>query len=75
MHVRRGKLEQRYGESNCCEKIFERYSRLPRIQTSMEAVVGESLACERNPENVSDRYAVAVKKEGTIIGDLPRKVS
>ena len=41
----------------------------------MEAVVGESLVCERDPENASDRYAVAVKNEGTIIGHLPRKVS
>ena len=38
-------------------------------------VVGESLVCERDPENASDRYAVAVKKEGTIMGHLPRKVS
>ena len=33
-----------------------------------EAVVGEALVCEREPENASDRYTVAVKKEGTIIG-------
>ena len=26
-------------------------------------VVGESFVCERDPENASDRYAVAVKKE------------
>ena len=31
--------------------------------------------CERDPENASDQYAVAVKNEGTIIGHLPRKVS
>ena len=40
-----------------------------------EAVVGEILACEREPKNAADRYAVAVKKDGTIIGHLPRKVS
>ena len=33
------------------------------------------MICEREPENASDRYAVAVKKEGTIIGHLPRKLS
>jgi len=38
----------------------------------MEAVVGELLVCERDPENASDRYAVAVKNEGSIIGHLPR---
>ena len=41
----------------------------------MEAVVGESLVCERDPENASDQYAVAVKNEGTIIGHLPQKAS
>ena len=39
----------------------------------MEVVVGELLVCERDPENASDRYAVAVKKEGTIMGHFPRK--
>ena len=28
-----------------------------------EAAVGESLVCEKEPENASDRYAVAVRKE------------
>ena len=28
--------------------------------------------CEREPKNPSDRYAVAVKNEGTIIEHLPR---
>ena len=31
--------------------------------------------CEREPRNSTDRYAVAVKKDGTIIGHLPRKIS
>ena len=31
-----------------------------------EAAVGEALVCEREPENTFGRYAVAVKKEGTI---------
>ena len=30
-----------------------------------EAAVGESLVCEREPENASDRYPVAVKEELT----------
>ena len=39
--------------------------------------VGEILACEQEPRNAIDRCAVAVKKDGTIIGHLhvPRKVS
>ena len=29
----------------------------------------------REPQNVHDRYEIAVKKYGTVIGHLPRKVS
>ena len=39
------------------------------------AAVGEVIACEREPRNTQDRYAVAVKKDGTVIGHLPRKLS
>ena len=39
------------------------------------AVVGETLACEREPRNIHDRYAVAVKKDGNTIGHLPRIAS
>ena len=35
----------------------------------------KTLACEREPRNEHDRYAVAVKKDGQIIGHLPRIVS
>ena len=40
-----------------------------------EAAVGETLICEREPQNGKDRYAVAVKKNETIVGHLPRKIS
>ena len=40
-----------------------------------DAAIGEVLACEREPRNVEDRYAVAVKKDGTVIGHLPRTLS
>ena len=66
IHVRRGKLEQgeeTYGESNCHGRVFRKkllymYLRLPRI-----LAVGESLVCEREHENASNRYTVAVKEE------------
>ena len=38
-------------------------------------MVGEELACEREPTNALDRYAVAVIKGGVFIGHLPRKLS
>ena len=40
-----------------------------------EAVVGETLNFVRELRNVRDRYAVAVEKNGTVVGHLPRKVS
>ena len=40
-----------------------------------EAAIGEVLDCEREPGNAKDRYAVAVKKDATVIGHLPRKIS
>ena len=39
-----------------------------------DALIGE-LQCERELDNVSDRYAVAVKKDGTVIGHLSRNIS
>ena len=38
------------------------------------AAVGELFTCSREPTNESVRYAVAVIKEGTTIGHLPRKI-
>ena len=43
--------------------------------TIWDAVVGEMLECAREPLNEHDRYAVAVKKDGNIIGHLPRNIS
>ena len=56
-------------ERACCVRGYHVYLEI------WEAVVGEVLVCEREPRNTADRYAVAVKKDGTIIGHLPRKVS
>ena len=39
------------------------------------AAIGEELVCGREPTNMADRYAVAVLKQETIIGHLPRKIS
>ena len=37
--------------------------------------MGEELECDREPENSCDRYTVAVKRSGVVIGHLPRKIS
>ena len=39
------------------------------------AVEGETLQCTREQGNSKDRYAVAVKKDGVIVGHIPRKIS
>ena len=40
-----------------------------------ESEVGETWVCEKEPSNVNDRYAVAVKRDGVIVGHLPQKIS
>ena len=56
-------------ERNCCIRGYYEYKEV------WEVKVVESLGCEREPENASFPYVVAVKKEGNIMGHLPRKVS
>ena len=40
-----------------------------------DASLGETLEYEREPTNEKDRYAVAVKKSGTIVGHVPKRIS
>ena len=56
-------------ERSCCVRGYHVY------QDIWSASVGEVLPCEREPANSTGRYAVAVTKDGVIIGHLPRKVS
>ena len=37
------------------------------------AAMGEQIGCIREPLNVMDRYAVALKKDGALISHLPKK--
>ena len=53
----------------CCVCSYHVYEETGKV------AVGEILACKREPQKAADRYAVAVKKDRTIIGHLPRKVS
>ena len=53
----------------CCVRGYHVYCEI------WEAAVGEVLVCEREPQNTMDRYAVAVKRSGTVIGHLPKKMS
>ena len=56
-------------ETTCCVRGYHVYYCI------WEAAVGDQLNCERELDNVKDRYAVAVKKDGAVIGHLPRKIS
>ena len=44
-------------------------------RTIWDAAIGEDLVCEREPSNEHNRYAIAIKKDGVIIGYLPQKIS
>ena len=53
----------------CCIRGYHIYKEI------WDAAIGEHLACERENSNNHDCYAVAVTKDRTIVGHLPRKVS
>ena len=53
----------------CCIRGYHIYKEI------WDAAIGEHLTCERENSNNHDRYAVAVTKDRTIVGHLPRKVS
>ena len=52
----------------CCIRGYHVY------KETWEATCGEVLVCERDIRNMEDRYAVAVKKDGTTVRHLPRSV-
>ena len=56
-------------ERNSCVRGYHIYKNV------WDAVIGEELQCERELANERDRYAVAARKDGTIIGHLPRAIS
>jgi len=60
-------------------EVCERNSCVCVIITTRDTVTGEewleSLNAKGKITKVIDRYAVAVKKEGIIVGNLPRKIS
>ena len=59
-------------------KVYERNSSIRGYHVYKDiwdGVIGKELQCERQPDDGSDRYAVAVKKNDIVIGHLPRKIS
>ena len=39
-----------------------------------DAVYGEELQCVYEPTNAANHYAIAVAREGTVMGHLPSKI-
>ena len=63
---RQARAGERNVRRNCHRRVFQRSGCIwgyHAYKDVWEAAVGESLVCEREPENASDRCAVAVKKE------------
>ena len=56
-------------EMETCVRGFHVYKAL------WEAAVGEELECRQERGNRVDRYAVAVLKDETVVGHVPRKIS
>ena len=56
-------------EVTCCVRGYHVYKDI------WAAAIGEELVCGRETTNMADRYAVAVLKQETVIGRLPRKIS
>ena len=56
-------------EVTCCVRGYHVYKDI------WAAAIGEELVCGREPTNMADRYTVAVLKQETVIGHLPRKIS
>ena len=44
-------------------------------QSVWDAPIGEALLCEREVGNVHDTFAVAIKKDGKVVGHCSRKIS
>ena len=55
-------------ERNCVRGYY-------MYKNTWEAAVGETLSCMRESRNARNRYAIAVEKDATVVGHLPRKVS
>ena len=71
----------------CCQKIYTCAKTVTQYQKALsvrgyhvyediwEVAVGETVECVLEPGNFHDKNAIAVEKDGRIIGYLPRKVS
>ena len=59
-----------YGDlrKECCVRGYHVYN----YKDTWEVVIGEELECVSEQSNTIDQYAVAVSKDDTIVGHLPK---
>ena len=62
-------IEMAAYEVESCVRGFHVY------KDSWDALIGKGVLFEREPFNDEDRYAVAVLKDDSIVGHIPRKTS
>ena len=49
--------------------------RIPRVyKDAWDASIGEELSCQREADNYADPFAIAIIKDGNIVGHIPRKI-
>jgi len=65
-------LEQLISMSFSVQSVIRRYH---EYKDTWVAVIGEEFSCQREPMNREDRFAVAVEKDSSIVGHIPRKIS
>ena len=56
-------------EKECCVRGYHIYKNI------WDTSIGEELACQREPSNGVNRYAVAVIKYDAVVGHLPKKMA
>ena len=59
-------------------ETFQKESRVREYRVykeHWEAEIGEELECQRERRNGADAYTVAVVREGTVVGHVPRRIS
>ena len=61
------------GQKNTSNKSYVRGFNM--YQEIWTPVIGECLECRHEPRNVEDKNAIAVIKDGTVVGHVPRSFS
>ena len=61
--------------SNIASRIESTVREYHVYKTHWSPSIGEELCCEIEEDNTFDRYAVAVTKDGRVVGHVPRELA